>query len=212
MIRTLCVVMMVAMTLVTSVSARADGLEWTGLEVLTKASGELEVTEHVGARGEADGFFVPSKKFVMGFFYLGPTFSPPSTKNFSIWVSPQVVFPLGKFDETDAIGPSLWINMKFLEGKFSLFLLGDVYFPFDGGRASYFGAYSLDGHPAEWFNFGWHVEQVDLHALTGPHVGTTFGPAHFEVQWYVGMEEDQAVTTLRLVMGLDFFANLKPAH
>ncbi|MBT6254380.1 hypothetical protein HOI83_04080 [Candidatus Uhrbacteria bacterium] len=198
--------------MMSSTVVKAEGLHWTGFEVFAKISGEHKFNEHVGFRGEAATFLIPKHELALGFFYVGPTFETPKNKHFVLWATIQAVAMLG--EDTEAIGPSLWANIKVLDGKLSVFLLWEARFPFDGSTPIYFGVYSLSVHPDDddLIDFGWHVEQEGLNFATGPQFGVKLGPVHFGLSWNLGEKKEivddevviEGVTAVRLTVAADF--------
>jgi len=202
--------------------AKAEGLSWTGFEVLLPVSAEIEVADQIGIRAQMINFFVPARKVHLSFFYAGPTFTPvliehpdatgdPKTDpppNFVLWVSPQFVGAANWYGTEDVpgdgIGPSVMLNMN-AKGKFNVFLEIEAYFPVvaDAGL-TYYGFYSVDGAPKKWLNLGGQAEQVNDGIIFGPHVGMTKGPFHVEVQYYLGLQDVNRGHSIRLVTALGF--------
>lgn len=194
---------MIATTLflaaMTLISERAEAHEWMGTQVMLPVSAEIGITKSIGFRGHVTGFFVPERGVSLAFIYAGPTFSA-DLKDVGIWISPQIGSYLGWFEGSDALGPSLWLNLDLLDGKLGIFAEGELVFAARSTDKVFYGYYALDGYFLGKMNVGAQVEQVNMDPIVGPHVGVSQGPLHFELQYYVGSDTH----TLRLVTGLGF--------
>ncbi|KPJ85186.1 hypothetical protein AMJ57_03990 [Parcubacteria bacterium SG8_24] len=191
--------MTAVITLIGSPAAAQD-LAWGGTQLQTVVSGELELAEHVGLRGQLAGFFVPHNGTTIAFAYAGPTFTPLDSDDLTLWVSPQLVGALGWFEKADGLGPSLWVRLDLFQKALVIFLEGDVLIGAGIDEQSYYGYYALDWNPLDWLNAGGQVEQVNLDLIAGPHVGITKGPLHLELQYYLG----EGFHTIRVLTMLNF--------
>jgi hypothetical protein len=90
--------------------------------------------------------------------------------------------------------------LNMFDKKLTIFAEADLIFAAQTGEVSYYGYYAVDGRPNEFWNFGAQIEQVDADALIGPHVGFTLGFAHFEAQYYLGLDSH----AFRVIAALNF--------
>lgn len=191
---------------------KEGGPEWGGIELVPSVSGEHAFDNRFGVRFQLNGFFVPSEKFASAFFYVGPTFNLVHTEPFSLWSSLQFVGVLNAFpdsdeegpdEDSDGVGPSLWVKMDLFHEKISVFLEADVYFSVDDRGVTYYGAYAVSAHPAEWISLGLTLEQLNKNFFVGPHIGAGFGPFSVELLYLIG-GETPGKHALRIAAGLSF--------
>ncbi|MEA3272311.1 MAG: hypothetical protein U9P90_01425 [Patescibacteria group bacterium] len=92
-------------------------------------------------------------------------------------------------------------NFSFASGDFTLLINPNALVAHD--VLMYFGVYALDFH---WngVNMGMRAEQVNTGITFGPRVGYTVSVWHFEVQYHMGVQEENYGHTVRFVYGLSF--------
>ncbi len=93
-------------------------------------------------------------------------------------------------------------RFRFWEGNLVLFANLHMFVASDS--LTYFGVYSADWARYNWINLGFRAEQVNDTVAFGPRVGLTVGPYHFEIQYHVGVQEENRGQTLRFLYYLVF--------
>ena len=179
---------------------KAKEFSWQGTQVLAVAGGAIELIEKkLSLIGSAVFFWVPESGVNLFFFYFGPKWQIADW----IWIAPQVGLA-GHWDADgkDAADFSLWIGLSFFDSQFTIFLEGDAIINAD--QKDYYGFYSIDYNPLDWFNAGIHGEQINEGIQFGPHVGFTKGPWHLEIQHYTGLQDVNYGHTVRILTKLFF--------
>ena len=174
----------------------AKELTWTGTQTLTSLGAEIPLSGKNFFRTSIHYFWTPEigHEKDMVAVYTGP-----KMRSENMWVAPQIGF-MGNWMEEgkDALILSVWSGGSW--GKFSAFLEVEVYLA-QNNPVDFYGCYFFNYDPMATLNVGWHVEEVNLKFSTGPHIGITKGPIHFELQYYINPDLNH---TVRIVTGVGF--------
>lgn len=181
----------------TSISEGAN-FPWQGAQIQTAIGGSVPLHgETISIRASGALFAVPVNKTIMFFAYGGPLFAPVDW----FWIAPQIGYA-ANWLPTDAGIASIWVGFAFFDGRLTIFTENEAIF--NHKKADYYGYHAVDYNPLDWVNIGIQAEAVNRLVMFGPHVGFSKGPFHFELQWYAGVQEENAGHAVRIFSSLFF--------
>lgn len=179
---------------------RAEAEEWSGTQVVTAVSVERPITAALGVQAFVSRFSVPSTGEGLTFVYAGPTLTF-TRGGFQVWAAAQVVGGFGYWDH-DGFGPSLWLRLS--RGEASLFAEFERWEEVDGDRHLWYGLYAADWNAVPWLSLGAQVEHVDANFHGGPHVGLSQGPVILQLQYHLGLTDDDQTNAARVFILASF--------
>jgi len=192
-------------------AANTSPLDWAGFEVQPYLATQIPVIQdRVAVRATLVYFGNSSSKDSIGYAYFGPSFLPAD------WVTITPMIGLingwfayefevdGEIETKPAPGfiGSLWIEFNFEREHVQISAQIDGYFNHELEQAELYGFYRASYLIKPYLNVGLQAEQVYQNIILGPHLGTTLGPFHAELQYYLIPET--SAHSLRLVTGLGF--------
>lgn len=177
-----------------SFPAQAKDFAWQGAQVQTVLGGAHDVIEEtLFVYGQGTIFFVPNAKSYMYFAFVGVKWQVVDW----FWFMPLVGYA-GNWtsnpeidDPQEAVDTALRIGFSFFEGMLEIYLEGEPIFNKD--IVDYYGFYSIDYIPVDWFNTGIHVEQINKGIMFGPHIGFSKKPWSIQAQYFIGLQDDKKV-------------------
>lgn len=176
--------------------------EWRGVEIMTTVSAQIELTPRLALQGTVAHFYAPLSHINMFFSYFGVSAELFDWYRVSIFVGAVINFPQ---EYVNAFDFSIWNMLIFLDGGLTIFIESDMIFSSEG--YDYYGFYALNfnfNFNRAWLNIGAHIEQVNMLSVVGPQAGITVGPWHGEIQYNIGMQEENFGYAIRVVNALNF--------
>ncbi|MFH1314918.1 MAG: hypothetical protein ABIH67_00815 [Candidatus Uhrbacteria bacterium] len=195
-----------------SVSAASENpLAWAGFEIQPYLATQVPVIQdRLAITATLIYFGNSSSKDSLGYAYFGPSFLPADW----VTISPMIGLVNGWFEYEFKVNgeietkpapgfiASLWIEFSFEQERLEISAQIDGYFNHELKQAELYCFYKASYLIKPYLNVGLQAEQVYQSIILGPHIGTTFGPFHTELQYYLVPET--SAHSLRLVTGLGF--------
>ncbi|MFH1142151.1 MAG: hypothetical protein V1695_00395 [Candidatus Uhrbacteria bacterium] len=192
-------------------AANTSPLGWAGFEIQPYLATQIPVVkDRLAVRSVLVYFGNSSSKASIGYAYFGPSFLPADW----VTISPMIGLVNGWFEyefeingETETRSApgfiaSLWMDFNFEHEHVQISAQIDGYFNHELKQAELYCFYRASYLIKPYLNVGIQAEQVYQSIILGPHLGTTFGPFHAELQYYLVPET--SAHSLRLVTGLGF--------